>query len=350
MGLIPFRLGRSFASSVQRSQRIDVHHFGFVLVPQQTAWVVERFGKFKTVLEPGLHFLIPLVDKISYIHNLKEEAIPIPNQTAITKDNVTIQIDGVLYVRIVNAYEASYGVESPIYALTQLAQTTMRSELGKLTLDKTFQERDSLNLGIVQAINDAASSWGIKCMRYEIRDIVPPKSVRHAMEMEAEAERRKRAEILQSEGERESEINIATGRSRSVILQAEGEGEAIRQRATATADGINQLSKAILQSGGRDAVALRIAEQYVAAFSRIAKEGSTMIIPANASDPASMVAQAMGIYKTISHAGQPTSVPPPSSAPGPPAAGGDEHGSVVDSLAPQSTSSSLEGVGERHSD
>jgi regulator of protease activity HflC (stomatin/prohibitin superfamily) len=175
-------------------------NYGVRVVPQQRAWVVERFGKFHKILQPGLHFLIPLVDRIAYVHSLKEEAIQIPNQQAITKDNVTISIDGILYIKVMSPFDASYGVEDATFAVVQLAQTTMRSELGKITLDKTFEERDNLNLNIVQQINGAAQAWGIQCLRYEIRDIVPPSSVRNAMDMQAEAERRKRAEILQSEG------------------------------------------------------------------------------------------------------------------------------------------------------
>lgn len=281
---------------------------GFLIAPQKTALVIERFGKYLKVLEPGLNWVIPFVDRVAYGHSLKEEAVSIPNQTAITHDNVTISIDGVLYMQIVDPYAASYGIGDAVFALIQLAQTTMRSEIGKLSLDKTFAERDTLNQAIVLAINAASGPWGVRCLRYEIRDITPPAAIRSAMEMQAEAERRKRAEVLQSEATRQSDINHAEGRKQAAILEATGEAESIILKAKATADGLRLVASS-LEGQGSEAASLRVAEQWVGAWSKIAKESSTIIIPANPSDAASMVAQGLSIFNQLSAKASPPAVP-----------------------------------------
>lgn len=296
-------LNRRWSSGVPGSSSTPVNarwHFGVVVVPQQLAWVVERFGKFQKILDPGIHFLLPFIDRIAYVHSLKEEAVLIPNQQAITRDNVTISIDGVLYLRIIDPHEASYGVHEPLFAVQQLAQTTMRSEIGRMTLDKTFEERDTLNQAIVTIVNEAARAWGIECLRYEIRDIIPPPSIKQAMEMQAEAERRKRAEILQSEGDQQSEINLAQGKRAGAILAAEGEARGILERAKATSEGIRLLSHAISSSkGGEHAAALRVAEQWVGAWKEMARQSNTIVVPADPGNASAMVSTALSIFKQV---------------------------------------------------
>ncbi|KAM6471348.1 stomatin-like protein 2, mitochondrial [Liasis olivaceus] len=294
-----------------------------LFVPQQEAWVVERMGRFHRILEPGLNFLIPVLDRIRYVQSLKEIVINVPEQSAVTHDNVTLQIDGVLYLRIMDAYKASYGVEDPEYAVTQLAQTTMRSELGKLSLDKVFRERESLNASIVDAINQASDYWGIRCLRYEIKDIHVPPRVKESMQMQVEAERRKRATVLESEGTRESAINVAEGKKQAQILaseaekaerinQASGEASAILVKAQAKAEAIRLLGTALAHQNGNLAASLSVAEQYVQAFSQLAKESNTVLLPTSTGDVTSMVAQAMAIYSSL---GKPQT--PPESLQGP---------------------------------
>lgn len=270
-------------------------------------------GKFSRILPPGIAILLPFLDRIAYVKSLKEAAIEIPSQSAITADNVTLELDGVLYTRVFDAYKASYGVEDAEYAISQLAQTTMRSEIGRLTLDHVLRERAALNTNITEAINEAARDWGVVCLRYEIRDIHAPEGVVAAMHRQVTAERSKRAEILDSEGQRQSAINIAEGRKQSVILASEalrseqinmasGEAEAILVRATATARGIDAVAGS-LQGGGesaRGAVGLSVAEKYVEAFGRLAKEGTAVVVPGNVGDMGGMIASAMAVYGKVS--------------------------------------------------
>ncbi|WP_218460352.1 SPFH domain-containing protein [Rickettsia sp. TH2014] len=280
------------------------------VVPQQQAWVVEKLGKFDKVLQPGLNLLIPVIQRVAYKHTLKEEAIDVTAQTAISNDNVTLSIDGVLYVKIIDPMAASYGVNNPYYAITQLAQTTMRSEIGKLPLDRTFEERETLNVAIVAAINQAAINWGIQCMRYEIKDIQPPQTILKAMELQVAAERQKRAQILESEGNRQAKINHAEGEKAQIVLNSEasytdqvnrakGEAEAIGLVATATANSIEIVAAAVQKTGGSDAVALKIAEQYISAFGNLAKDTNTVILPANLSEPSSFVTGALTIFNQL---------------------------------------------------
>lgn len=283
---------------------------GVKIVPQQQVWIIERLGRFHNSLDAGLNLIIPFIDRIAYKHTLKERAIDIMEQAAITKDNVTLMLDGIIYVRIINAKDASYGVENPYYAVTQLAQTSMRSAIGKMPLDRTFEERETLNTQIVNAINEAATTWGIQCMRYEIKDIKPPVTVLKAMELQVAAERQKRAAILESEGKQQAQINISEADKRSVVLtseaamtdqinRAKGEAEAIVAVANATAIGIEKIASSMQKDGGKDAVAYKVAHDYIAAFENLAKENNTLIIPASANDAGSMVAQALTIFNNI---------------------------------------------------
>jgi regulator of protease activity HflC (stomatin/prohibitin superfamily) len=281
------------------------------IVPQQQAWIIERLGKFQSIKIAGLNLIIPFIDNVAYKHTLKEQAIPIHSQSAITKDNVTLDLDGVIYVRIMDPKFASYGVSDPYFALTQLAQTTMRSEIGKMDLDKTFEEREKLNHNIVNALNEASSAWGIQCMRYEIKDITPPESILKAMQQQVTAERTKRAQILESEGAKQAKVNNAEAAKIERVLASEavkieqinkaaGEAEAIIQVAAATSKGIGLVANAINQPLGKDAVSMKIAEQYIEAFSKLAKTSNTLLLPQNCSDTGAFVAQALTIYENLS--------------------------------------------------
>jgi regulator of protease activity HflC (stomatin/prohibitin superfamily) len=272
---------------------------GTKIVPHQEVWIVQRLGRFERKLESGLNWIIPTVEEVAYRHSLKEEAIDVPEQTAITQDNVSLILDGIVYIKIFDPVAASYGVKNPIHALTQLVQTTMRSEIGKIALDKTFEEREALNAKIVEAINEASDSWGIRCLRYEIKDIKMPEEIRRAMELQMTAERQKRARILESEGVRQAQINQSEGEREAQINRAKGEAEAIETIAQATARSIDQISSALTQSHGEKAAALQIAEKYIAAFGQLAKETNTIVLPSNLSNPGSMIAEAMSIYEHI---------------------------------------------------
>jgi len=279
-----------------------------IVVPQQSAFVVERLGQYNSTLSAGFHILIPFIYVIRYRHSLKEDAMDIPEQECITRDNVMVGVDGVLYMKVFDAERASYGIANLPFALIQLAQTTLRSEIGKLDLDRTFEERTHINQQVVTEIDKASEAWGVKVLRYEIKNIKPPQGVLEAMEKQMRAEREKRASILKSEGERDALINTAEGHKQQEIKaseakkqqninEAEGQAEAIRSVAQATADGIRLVAQAIQMAGGHEAVQLRVAEQYVQAFGNLAKEGTTLVIPSNLSDVASMITLAMNVVK-----------------------------------------------------
>ncbi|VDD89082.1 unnamed protein product [Enterobius vermicularis] len=314
--LLPYRavtIGFPTVPEYRKNSCRNAHATNTIInfVPQQEAWVVERMGKFYKILQPGLNVLIPFIDTIKYVQSLKEIAIEIPQQGAITIDNVQLQLDGVLYLRVVDPYKASYGVDDPEFAITQLAQTTMRSEVGKINLDTVFKEREQLNVSIVEAINKAADPWGLQCMRYEIRDMTMPIKIQEAMQMQVEAERKKRAAILESEGRRDAAINVAEGEKKARILaseaamqkqinEARGEADAIVLRAKARAEGIKQVSETLVKNNGIDAATLIVAEKYVAALSNIAKETNTVVVPSNLADAGSLISQSLAIYKQLS--------------------------------------------------
>ena len=278
------------------------------VVPQQQAWVVERLGKYSETLGAGLHILWPFVDTVRYKHSLKEIALDVPEQVCITKDNVQVGVDGVLYFKILNPERASYGISDYSWAIQQLAQTNLRSEIGKIDLDRTFEERTNINSQVVQEVDKASESWGVKVLRYEIKNITPPKDVLAAMEKQMRAEREKRAVILQSEGERDAAINTAEGHKQQVIKnseaarqrqinEAEGQAQAMLAVATATAEGIRKVAEATMVAGGYEAMQLKLAEQYITQFGNLAKAGNSMIVPADLSDVTSMLQMAMSAVK-----------------------------------------------------
>ena len=277
-----------------------------VVVPQQSAYVVERLGKYSSTLQAGLHILIPFLDVIRYRHSLKEIALDVPEQICITKDNVQVGVDGVLYIKVLDAERASYGITDFRFAISQLAQTTLRSEIGKIDLDRTFEERSAINVSVVNELDKASAPWGVKVMRYEIRNINPPQDVVNAMEKQMRAEREKRAVVLASEGQRDAVINEAEGEKQQVIKaseakrqqqinEAEGEAAAILAIATATSEGIRKVAEAIQDPGGYEAVQLRVAEQYIGEFGELAKSSNTLVLPASVSDVGSMIALAMNV-------------------------------------------------------
>ncbi|HEY1908852.1 MAG TPA: stomatin-like protein [Myxococcaceae bacterium] len=279
-----------------------------VVVPQQNAYVVERLGRFSGVLEGGVHILLPFFDAIRYRHTLKEQAMDIPEQLCITKDNVQVGVDGILYMKVMDPRRASYGITNYVFALTQLAQTTLRSEVGKIDLDKTFEERAHINSQVVTEVDKASEAWGVKVLRYEIKNITPPRDVIAAMEKQMRAEREKRATVLQSEGERDAAINSAEGQKQQVIKQseakkqqqineAEGQASAILAVARATAEGIRAVAEAINSNGGYEAVQLRVAEQYITEFGKLAKSANTLVVPSNLSDVGAMIGLAMSAIR-----------------------------------------------------
>ncbi|MBP5789400.1 MAG: paraslipin [Neisseriaceae bacterium] len=291
----------------------------FKVVPQQEAYIVERWGRYYRTLTPGLRWLVPIMDKVAYRHTLKEIPLDVPSQVCITRDNTQLTVDGIIYFQVTDPKLASYGSSNYVLAITQLAQTTLRSVIGRMELDKTFEERDDINRAVVSALDEAAVSWGVKVLRYEIKDLVPPQAILHAMQAQITAEREKRAVIAKSEGVKQEQINLASGEREAAIQKsqgeaqalvnqssgertaqinrAQGEAEALRLVAQASADAIRTIAESIKQPGGLEAVNLKVAEQYVEAFGKLAKEGNTMIMPANIADVGGLVAAGLQIVK-----------------------------------------------------
>lgn len=281
------------------------------IVPQRSAYIVERLGKYNGTLNAGFHILMPFLDKVAYRHSLKEQAIDVDSQICITKDNIAVEVDGILYIQVIDPQKASYGIDNFRFAAIQIAQTTMRSIIGKLELDKTFEERDTINNQIVDAVDKASEPWGVKVARYEVKNITPPQSIKDAMEKQMRAEREKRAMIAESEGHKQAKINVAEGEKQELIARSEGEmqkrineatGRAaeIEALANATANGLRAIALAINEQGGKDAVNLRIAEQYLNEFGKLASENNTMIIPANLSDISGVIATATSVFQSTS--------------------------------------------------
>jgi regulator of protease activity HflC (stomatin/prohibitin superfamily) len=281
----------------------------FKIVPQQNAWVVERLGKYDRTLKPGLEFVTPFLERVAYKHSLKEVPLDVPSQVCITRDNTQLQVDGIIYFQITDPMRASYGSSDYISAITQLAQTTLRSVIGKMELDRTFEERDHINLSIVAALDEAAQNWGVKVLRYEIKDLTPPAAILHAMQQQITAEREKRALIAASEGRKQEQINIATGEREAFIArsegqrqaeinQAQGEAAAIVAVAEATAEGLRKVAEAIRQPGGEQAVQLKVAQQAVDAFAQLAQKNNTMIVPSNLAEVSGIIGTAMALMKS----------------------------------------------------
>lgn len=293
------------------------------VVPQQNAWVVERLGKFHSVLTPGLNIIIPFIDRVAYKHSLKEVPLDTPSQVCITKDNTQLTVDGVLFFQVTDPQRASYGTSNYIIAITQLAQTTLRSVVGRMELDKTFEERDLINKSVVTAIDEAALNWGVKVLRYEIKDLTPPAVILQAMQQQITAEREKRAVVAASEGRKLEQINLATGAKEAAIAQSEGEKQAEINKAQgqaaatlaiaqATAEALRMVAEATNAPGGMNAVNLQVAEKYVEAFSKLAKEGNTLVVPANLGDLSTLITSAMTMVKGVGVNGGATQVLPKS--------------------------------------